>query len=147
MILILNFLIFPLLMVMSLPHPPMVYIFHSLVCFHVSVFNNRTQFLTAKLLNQGYRYHKLPKVFSKFYRIHSELIVKYNIGLKNSSATGIFEPVFYADFSVQLSSFSIIFSRKRGWLLFILIAFSMSCDCFCSVALHHGAIGRSTVCD
>ena len=30
--------------------------------------------LTAILLQQGYRYHKLRKTFSKFYRIHYELI-------------------------------------------------------------------------
>ena len=34
------------------------------------------------LLKQGYRYHKIRKAFSKFYHRHSELIVKYNIGLK-----------------------------------------------------------------
>ena len=38
--------------------------------------------LTAKLLKQGYRYHKARKAFSKMYHRHSELIVKYNIGLK-----------------------------------------------------------------
>ena len=32
------------------------------------------KFLTAKLLKQGYRYHKLPKAFAKFYRWHFELI-------------------------------------------------------------------------
>ena len=42
----------------------MVYIFRNLlnfarVCSNVSDFNNRNQFLTAKLLKQGYRYHKL----------------------------------------------------------------------------------------
>ena len=30
--------------------------------------------LIAKLLKQGYRYHKLRKVFSKVYRRHYELI-------------------------------------------------------------------------
>ena len=44
--------------------------------------NNRNLFLTAKLLKQGYRYHKIRKAFSKFYHRLSELIVKYNIGLK-----------------------------------------------------------------
>ena len=38
--------------------------------------------LTAKLLQQGYRYHKLRKTFSKFYRRHYELISKYNVRLK-----------------------------------------------------------------
>ena len=56
------------------------------VCSNVDDFNNRNLFLTAKLLKQGYRYHKIRKAFSKFYSWHSELIVKYNIGLKNSSA-------------------------------------------------------------
>ena len=46
------------------------------------------KFLTAKLLKQGYRYHKLRKTFSKFYHRHSESIVKYNVGFESSSATG-----------------------------------------------------------
>ena len=50
------------------------------VCSNVHGFNNRNLFLTAKLLKQSYRYHKIRKVFSKFYHRHSELIVKYNIG-------------------------------------------------------------------
>ena len=33
------------------------------VCSNVDDFNNRT----AKLLKQGYRYHKIRKAFSKFY--------------------------------------------------------------------------------
>ena len=41
---------------------------------HVPDFNNCNKFLTAKLLKQGYRYHKLCKAFSKFYRRHFELI-------------------------------------------------------------------------
>ena len=52
------------------------------VCSNVDDFNNRNLFLTAKLLTQGYRYHKTRKAFSKFYHRHSELSVKYNIGLK-----------------------------------------------------------------
>ena len=36
------------------------------VCSHVDDFNTRDKYLTAKLLNQGYRYHKLRKAFSKF---------------------------------------------------------------------------------
>ena len=47
------------------------------VCSNVDDFNNRNFFLTAKLLKQGYGYHKIRKAFSKFYRRHSELIVKY----------------------------------------------------------------------
>ena len=45
-------------------------------------FNNRNHFLTAKLLKQGCRYHKIQKAFSKLYHRHSELIIKFPIGLK-----------------------------------------------------------------
>ena len=38
------------------------------VSSHVVDFNARNKSLTAKLLQQGYRYHKLRKPFSKFYR-------------------------------------------------------------------------------
>ena len=55
------------------------------VCNHVTDFNARNKSLTAKLLQQGYRYHKLRKTFSKFYRRHYELISKYNVGLKGTS--------------------------------------------------------------
>ena len=67
------------------------------LCSNVDDFNNRNLFLTAKLLKLGYRYHKIRKVFSKFYHRHSELIVKYNIGLKTLLQQGISEPIFYGD--------------------------------------------------
>ena len=54
-------------------------------------------FFTAKLLKQGYRYHKIRKVFSKYYHRHSEIIVKYNIQLKTLLQQGISEPIFYDD--------------------------------------------------
>ena len=38
------------------------------VCCHVADFNACNKSLTAKLLQQGYRYHELRKTFSKFYR-------------------------------------------------------------------------------
>ena len=44
------------------------------VCSQVEDFNARNKYLTAQLLKQGYRYHKLRKAFSKFYRRHHELI-------------------------------------------------------------------------
>ena len=55
------------------------------VCSHVDDFDTRNKYLTAKLLKQGYRYHKLRnfKAFSKFYRRHYELISKFNVGLKS----------------------------------------------------------------
>ena len=67
------------------------------VCSNVDDFNIRNLFLTAKLLKQGYRYHKIRKAFSKFYQRHSELIVEYNIGLKTLLQQGISEPIFYGD--------------------------------------------------
>ena len=36
------------------------------VSSHVTDFNTRNKLLTAKLLNQGYRYHKLRKAFLSF---------------------------------------------------------------------------------
>ena len=50
--------------------------------------------LTAKLLRQGYRYHKFRKEFSKFYRRHFDLISKYNVGLKTLLLQGLSEPEF-----------------------------------------------------
>ena len=43
---------------------------------HFTDFNTRNKLLTQKLLKQGYRYHKLRKTFSKFYRRYHELISK-----------------------------------------------------------------------
>ena len=51
------------------------------VCSYVDDFNNRNLFLTAGLLEQGCGCRKVRRAFSKFYRGHSELIVRYNIGL------------------------------------------------------------------
>ena len=67
------------------------------VCNHVADLNARTECLTAKLLRQGYRYHKLRKTFSKFYRRHYELISKFNFGLKTLLREGLSEPEFYGD--------------------------------------------------
>ena len=50
------------------------------VCSHVDDFNARNKRLTAKLLQQGYRYYKLKKAFSKFYCRHYELISNLNFG-------------------------------------------------------------------
>ena len=53
------------------------------VSSHVTDFNTRNKLLTAKFLNQGYRYHKLRKAFSKLYRRNSDLVSKFNVGLKS----------------------------------------------------------------
>ena len=57
----------------------------------------RNKSLTARLLQQGYRYHKLRKTFSKFYRRHYELVSKFNVGLKTLLHQGLSEPEFYGD--------------------------------------------------
>ena len=67
------------------------------VSSHVVDFNSRNKSLTAKLLQQGYRYHKLRKTFSKFYRRHYELVSKFNVGLKTLLHQGLSEPEFYGD--------------------------------------------------
>ena len=67
------------------------------VCSHVDDFNTRNKCLTAKLLKQGYRYHKLRKAFPKFYHRHYELISKSNVGLKSLLHQGLSEPEFYGD--------------------------------------------------
>ena len=61
------------------------------------VMNTRNKFLTAKLLRQGYRYHKLRKAFSKFYKQHFDIVSKYNIRLKTLLLQGLSEPEFYGD--------------------------------------------------
>ena len=67
------------------------------VCSHIDDFNTRNKCLTAKLLKQGYRYQKLRKAFSQFYRRHYELISKINVGLKSLLHQGLSEPEFYGD--------------------------------------------------
>ena len=62
-----------------------------------SDFNCRNKALTAKLLRQGYRYFKLRKAFSKFYRRHSALVEKYSVSLKTLLEQGISESEFYGD--------------------------------------------------
>ena len=67
-------------------------VYISQVSSHVDDFNTRNKVLTAKLLRQGYRYHKLRKAFSKFYRRHFDILSKYNVGLKTLLLQGFSEP-------------------------------------------------------
>ena len=60
---------------------------------HVTDFNNCNKFFTAKLLKQGYRYHKLCKAFSK--------------GL--GSHTGLYSPVFCLKVKLNLQSYQSFF--------------------------------------
>ena len=89
--------------------------------------NARNKYLTAKLLQQGYRYHRLRKTFSKYYHRHYELISKSNVGLNTRLHDGISEPEFYGnlvytfknligrnDFSFQLRKI-ITRYRQKGY--------------------------------
>ena len=83
-----------------------VYIFQLIrfarVSGHVADFNARNKSLTAKLLQQDYRYHKLRKTFSKFYHRHYELVSKLNVGLKPLLHQGLSELEFYGDLVYKL---------------------------------------------
>ena len=92
----------------------------------VDDFNNRNKVLTAKLLRQGYRYHKLHKAFSKFYRRHFDIVSKYNVGLKTLLLQGLSEPEIYGnlvytfrkiidgnDFPCHLKMIIIVISLKK----------------------------------
>ena len=78
-------------MVMFLVRHPMVFkhisqlMRFARVSSHVDDFNTRNKVLTAKLLGQGYRYHKMRKAFSQFYRRHFDIVSKYNV-IENSSS-------------------------------------------------------------
>ena len=77
------------------------------VSSHVVDFNTRNKVLTAKLLRQGYRYHKLRKAFSKFYRRHFDIVSKYYVGLKTLLLQGLSEPEFNGDLVYKF--------RKNNW--------------------------------
>ena len=77
------------------------------VSSHVDDFNTHNKVLTAKLLRQGYRYHKVRKTFSKFYRRHFDIVTKYNVGFKRLIHQGLSEPEFYGDLVYKF--------RKKNW--------------------------------
>ena len=86
---------------------------------HVTDFNARNKSLTAKLLQQGYRYHKLRKTFSKFYRRHYELVSKFSVRLKILLHQGLSEPEFYGDLVYK---FKKIVGRAVFFFLFFFIS-------------------------
>ena len=94
---------------------------------YVTDFNTHNKLLTQKLLKQGYRYHKLHKTFSKFYRRYYDLVSKFPVGLKSLLRQGLSEPEFYGDLVYNLkkivgsNNFSaqfikIISHYKKYWL-------------------------------
>ena len=86
---------------------------------HVADFNTHNKLLTQKLLKQGYRYHKLCKIFSRFYRRYFDLISKFKIGLKSHLRQRLLEPEFYGDLVYKLKR---IFSPNNfsAWLIKII---------------------------
>ena len=66
------------------------------VSSHVADFNTRNKILTLELLKQGYRYHKVRKTCSKFYRRHFDLVSKFNAGLKSFLKQDLFNLNFMA---------------------------------------------------
>ena len=83
-------------------------------------FNARNKCLTTKLLQQGYRYHKLRKTFSKFFRRH--YISKFNVGLNTLKLReALSEPEFYGDLVYK-------FKKLRGRNDFSFQFRKMLCD-------------------
>ena len=72
-------------------------LFDLLECPVMLMTNSRIKVLTAKLLRQGYRYNKIRKAFSKFYRRHFAIVSKYNVRLKTLLLRGFSESEFYGD--------------------------------------------------
>ena len=98
------------------------------VSSHVDDFNTRNKVLTAKLLRQGYSYHKLRTAFSKFYSLENfDLFFTYNIGLKTLLLQGLSDPEFYGDLVYEFRKIignndfpyhfkKIIVRYKKNWL-------------------------------
>ena len=74
--------------------------------------SNCNKLFTQKLLKQGYRYHKLPKTFSKFYRPYYDLISKFQVRLKSLLCQGLSEPDFYGDLVYILKKIVVYFFRS-----------------------------------
>ena len=79
---------------------------------NVADFNARNRSLTAKLLQQGYRYYKLLKTFFKFYRRHYELVSKFNVGLNTLLHQGLSEPILYTILVYKLKKKK---KKKKKW--------------------------------
>ena len=71
-------------------------------CTRVEDFNERNLYITHKLLQQGYRYYKLRKCFTKFFYRNSDILIKFNSNLKTLLREGISKPAFYGDVVYKL---------------------------------------------
>jgi len=75
------------------------------VCTKVSDFNDRNLYLTGKLLQQGYRYHRLLKSFTKFYIRYKDLVIKYGCKCRVLVRNGISHPSFYGNITYKAYKF------------------------------------------
>ena len=83
---------FPCFLYGDVPNIPSYGVYISQIRFaresiHLADFSVRNKTLTAKLLQQGFQYHKLWKGFSKFYRRHKKIVSKYDTRLNSSTGT------------------------------------------------------------
>ena len=71
--------------------------------YYIFDFHSKNLQITSKLLKQGYRYHKLRKMFGKFFMSYSELLSKFGaISFQEYVSKGITNPVFYGDLVYKL---------------------------------------------
>ena len=67
------------------------------VCSTFDDFNERNLTITAKLLQQGYRFHKIINTFKKFYSRYEHLICKYGVTRKKFITMGISHSRFFME--------------------------------------------------
>ena len=85
---------------------------------YVVDFDTPNTLLTQRLLKQGYRYHKLRKAFSLFYRRYYDLISKFQVGLKSLLRQGLSDPDFYGVLVYKLKKILVLLSSliARRWV-------------------------------
>ena len=67
------------------------------ICSNVEDFNIRNKSITKKLLQQGFRFHKLLATFRKFYNKYEHLVTKYNVTRRQLISEGVSHPKFYGN--------------------------------------------------
>ena len=85
---------------------------------HVSDVNTRNKLLAAKLLNEGYRYHKHRKAFFlNFIDVISIYIVsKFNVGFKSLLQQGLSELEFYDDYYINSEKYMLAMILALGFV-------------------------------
>ena len=88
---------------MSTSLKPIILYHNPLILQTSNIIRRHYRFLSLDLPNlSSYRYHKLRKTFSKFYRRYFDLISKFQVGLKSLLRQGLSEPDFYGDLVYKL---------------------------------------------